>query len=362
MRRRSVLVWVGGAVVIAAVVAGCGRGGGTGSGASGASGAKRGGTVTLLTHDAFAASPEVLADFTARTGYTVRLLQPGDAGVVVNEAILRRDRPVADALYGIDDTELTRAFAARIFAPGTAPQPELVPGTPTDAERRVTAVDRGDVCVVYDRTWFGREGRPPAPRSFADLADPRYRGLTVVEDAAASSPGFAFLAATVAEYGADGWEGYWRSLRANDVRVVDGWTQAYLQDFTAGGGPGDRPIVVSYGSSPPADVVGASPPRTEPRVAVVEPTCFRQTEFAGVLAGAAHPEAGEALVDFLVSRRFQADLPLQMYVSPVVAGVPVPAVFARWAVVPAAPLTLPDAEIAAGRDAWIRRWTDIVVR
>ena len=360
MTRRSALVLLLAALAIATLAAGCGSG--AGSGASGASGAKRGGTVTLLTHDSFAASPEVLADFTARTGYTVRLLQPGDAGVVVNEAILRRDRPVADALYGIDNTELTRAFAARLFAPGTAPDPDLVPGTPTDPQRRVVAVDRGDVCVVYDRTWFGRDGRPPAPRSFADLADPRYRGLTVVEDAAASSPGFVFLAATVAEFGTDGWPGYWRDLRANDVRVVDGWTQAYLQDFTAGGGPGDRPIVISYGSSPPADVVGASSPRAEPRVAVIEPTCFRQTEFAGVLAGAARPDAGKALVDFLVSRRFQADLPLQMYVSPVVAGVPVPAVYARWAVVPADPLTLPDAEIAADRDAWIRRWTDIVVR
>jgi len=353
--RHRLLATAVAALVVAAAAVGCGDGG---RGPS----SRGGGTVTLLTHDSFAASKDVLADFTARTGYRVELLQPGDAGVVVNEAILRRGRPVADALYGVDNTFLTRALAADLFAAGTAPDPDLAPGTPTDPQRRVVAVDRGDVCVVYDRTWFGHDGRPPAPRSFADLADPRYRGLTVVEDAAASSPGFAFLLATIAEYGPDGWEDYWRSLRTNDVRVVEGWTQAYLQDFTAGGGPGDRPIVVSYGSSPPADVVGAVPPRSESRVGVVEPTCFRQHEFAGVLAGADDPEAARALVAFLVSRRFQEDLPLQMYVSPVVAGARVPPVFARWAVVPAEPLRLADAEIDAGRDEWIRRWTDLVVR
>ena len=361
MRRAMVRSVIGATIVLIATgLTACGSQSADG-GASGAGG-RRGGTVTLLTHDAFAASPEVLAEFTARTGTRIEILQPGDAGVVVNEAILRSGRPVADVLYGVDNTFLSRAFDADIFEPGTAPSARLVAGTPVDPERRVVPVDRGDVCVVYDRTWFGRDGRPPPPVSFDDLIDPRYRGLTVVEDAAASSPGFAFLLATIAARGEDGWQDYWRALRSNDVRVVAGWTEAYLQDFTAGGGPGDRPIVVSYGSSPPADVVGSSPPRSEPRVGVVDSTCFRQHEFAGVLRGTDRPEAARDLVAFLVSRRFQEDLPLQMYVSPVVAGAAVPPVFARWAVVPSDPLDLPDARIDAGRDEWIRRWTDLVLR
>ena len=61
--------------------------------------------------------------------------------------------------------------------------------------------------------------------------------------------------ATVASFGENGWHDYWSNLRKNDVRVVDGWEQAYETDFTAGGGSGDQPLVVSCATDPAADVV-----------------------------------------------------------------------------------------------------------
>ena len=145
------------------------------------------------------------------------------------------------------------------------------------------------------------------------------------------------------------------------MRVDDDWTQAYETDFTAGGGKGDRPIVVSYGSDPAADVVGSSPHRDTPRVAVVASTCFRQMEFAGVLHGAHNVAGAEALVDFMLSRRFQEDMPLQMYVNPIVSGATVPAVFGKLAVSPAHPLSMDPATISAKRNGWIKEWTDLVV-
>jgi thiamine transport system substrate-binding protein len=320
-------------------------------------------TVRLLTHTSFAVSKDVLAEFTARTGYTVKLVQPGDAGVVVNEAILRKDNPVADALFGVDNTFLTRALDAGIFDTHVAAGLDAVPAAlRVDAQHRVTPIDESNVCVVDDTSWFGHDGRPPAPASLDDLIDPRYKNLTVVENASTSSPGLAFLLATIAAKGESGWTAYWSAFRHNGVRVDDDWTQAYESDFTAGGASGDRPIVVSYGSDPAADVVGSSPHRDTPHVGVVASTCFRQTEFAGVLRGAHNAPGARALVDFMLSRRFQEDMPLEMYVNPVVKGAKLPAAFAKWSVDPPHPYSIDPATISAKRNAWIKEWTDVVVR
>ncbi len=270
--------------VLVALASACSSGGET---------TKKSGTVTLLTHDAFAASKDALKEFTKQTGYEIKLVQPGDAGVTVNQAILRKGNPLGDVLFGVDNTFLTRALDAKLFDPYAVQSVSFQRGIPVDPDHRVTPVDQGDVCVDYDASWFGRDGHPPKPTSLADLADPRYKSLTVVESAATSSPGLAFLLATISEYGEQGWQDYWRKLRANGVRVVNDWTEAYETDFTAGGGPGDRPIVVSYASSPPADVVYSEPHRGTPHVGVVESSCFRQYEFAGVLRGARNP-AGRA--------------------------------------------------------------------
>ncbi len=319
--------------------------------------------VKLLTHSSFAASKGVLADFTKQTGYKVRLVQPGDAGLMVNEAILRKGNPGADALFGVDNTFLTRALDAGIFDPYVARGLGTVPASfQVDPQHRVTPIDESDVCVDFDKSWFGHDGRPPAPASLDDLVDSRYKGLTVVENASTSSPGLAFLLATIAAKGENGWNGYWSALKRNGVRIVDDWTAAYETDFTAGGGSGDRPIVVSYGSDAAADVVGSSPHRDTPKVGVIASTCFRQMEFAGVLHGAHNVAGAQALVDFMLTREFQEDMPLQMYVNPVVAGAKLPPAFTTWLVDPPHPYSIDPATISAKRSAWIKEWTDLVIR
>jgi thiamine transport system substrate-binding protein len=362
---KRVLVAITAAVVVAAACSSNTRHGAPSSASSTTTSpvAPRIATVRLLAHSSFALSKPVLAEFTAQTGYKVKLVQPGDAGVMVNAAILRKNEPVADALFGVDNTFLTRALDAGIFDPYVAPGLDSVPpALQVDPQHRVTPVDESNVCVVDDTSWFGHDGRPPAPASLDDLIDPRYKNLTVVENASTSSPGLAFLLATIAAKGESGWNAYWRALRQNGVRVDDDWTQAYESDFTAGGASGDRPIVVSYGADPAADVVGSSPHRDTPHVGVVASTCFRQMEFAGVLHGAHNVPGAQALVAFMLTRRFQEDMPLQMYVNPIVAGAKLPAVFTKWAVDPPHPYSIDPATISAKRNDWIKEWTDLVVR
>jgi thiamine transport system substrate-binding protein len=319
-------------------------------------------TLTLVTHDSFALSDDTLPAFTDATGIEVEVVPAGDAGAALNQAILTKDDPLGDVFFGIDNTFLTRALDEDLFVPYASPALQHVPARyQLDDEHRVTPIDYGDVCVDDDRAYFA-SNELTRPSSLDDLADPAYRGLLVVEDPATSSPGLAFLLATIAEFGEDGWRDYWERLRANDVSVTAGWEQAYNGEFSAGAGDGDRPLVVSYASSPPAAVYFSDPRPAESPVGVLLDTCFRQIEFAGILEGTDHEEEAGQLVDFMLSRRYQEDLPLNQFVFPVVAGTQLPRVFTEFAEVADDPLTIPAAEIGANRDRWIDEWRDTVLR
>jgi thiamine transport system substrate-binding protein len=313
-------------------------------------------SITLVTHESFAVSPGVLEAFTERTGIEVSVLAAGDAGTVVSQSIISRDAPLGDVLFGVDNTLLCRALLADLFVPYEAAALAEVPDElELDPHHRVTPVDYGDVCV----NWWADDLEGEPPTSLEDLADPRFAGELVTPSPETSSPGLAFLLATVARFGEDGWEAYWEQLRANDVLVTTGWNDAYYGEFVAGGG--DRALVTSYATSPAAEVVFADPPVETPPTGVLTDGCFRQIEFAGVLAGTQHPGEAAALVEHLLSPEFQADIPLSMFVFPARADTELPEVFTRFAAVAEEPLELDPVTIEAGRDRWTERWTEIVL-
>ena len=345
---------------LALVAASCGDD--EGSGTEGTSGPDPV-TITLLTHDSFTVSDGVLEAFTDETGIEVELLQGGDAGTVVNQAILTKGAPQADVLFGIDSTFLSRALDEELFVAYEAEGSEEIPADLVlDPRHRVTSIDYGDVCLNYDKAYFEGAGLA-VPDSLEDLVDPAYADLLVVENAATSSPGLAFLFATVAEFGEDGWVDYWQGLVDNGVLVVDGWEEAYNSSFSGGGlSEGTRPLVVSYASSPPVEVVYADPPVTEPPTGVIEASCYRQIEGAGILTGTEHEDEAGQLIDFLLSTTFQDDVPLSMFVFPVHPDATLPEVFVDHAAQPAEVLELPADDVDAHREEWIDAWTDLVVR
>lgn len=321
-----------------------------------ASGSDR--TVTLVTHDAWALPKKLVHEFEQQSGYTLRVVRNGDAGTLTNKLVLTQDAPLGDVAYGVDNTFATRAVDAGVFADYTpAGQSAAVDRyrLSGDAADQLTPVDWGDVCVNVDDTWFRAHHLTP-PRTLADLTDQAYRDLLVTPGASTSSPGFAFLLATVAAYG-DGWQSYWRKLVDNGARVVDSWSDAYEVDFTAGGGGGDRPIVVSYNSSPPFTIPEGG---RRPSTSALLGTCFRQVEYAGVLRGASDVAGARALVDFMTGRDFQEALPDAMYVFPVDPGAALPPLWARWAPPAPHPFSIPPAEITRRRSEWIRQWSDLV--
>jgi thiamine transport system substrate-binding protein len=319
-------------------------------------------SLTLVTHDSFNISEEVIEAFEDDTGISVDLLAGGDAGTTVNQAILTAGDPQGDVLFGVDNTFLSRALDADVFVPYESPELEQVDeALVLDPEHRVTPIDYGDVCLNIDRAYFA-DADVDAPTSLEDLTEPAYEGLTVVENPATSSPGLAFLLATIERFGEDGYLDYWADLRANDVLVTDGWEDAYYGRFSGGSGEGDRPIVVSYASSPPAEVIFADPQPDEAPTAVVTDGCFRQIEFAGILAGTEHEEAARLLIDWMLSVEFQEDMPLQMFVFPVHQDADLPPAFVEHTTIPDDPISLDPQRIADNRDDWIEAWTRTVLR
>ena len=319
-------------------------------------------TIRLMTHDSFNLSENLLNEFQNKNNITVEIFSAGDGGEVLNKAILAKEAPLADVLYGVDNTFLSRALENDIFLPYESPELiNIADHLKLDASNRALPVDYGDVCLNYDKTWFGENALTP-PQSLEDLADPAYKGLTAVLNPATSTPGLAFLLTTISAYGEDGYLDYWSALVENDVLVSNGWSDAYYGQFTAAS-DGDRPIVVSYASSPPAEVFFADPPVDEAPTAAVtgDKTCFRQIEFVGVLKGTDEEAAGKKLVDFLLSQAVQEDLPLQMFVYPAHTQAQLPEVFQKYSIGPENPVDIPYEDIAAKRQTWIKAWTETVL-
>jgi thiamine transport system substrate-binding protein len=316
-------------------------------------------TLTIMTHDSFSASEEVIRAFEETNNVKISLLKSGDTGSALNKAILSKSAPLADLFYGVDNTFLSRALDADIFAPYNSPVLAKIPAEfQIDPQNRALPVDFGDVCINYDKAWFAEKGLT-VPQSLDDLVKPEYKDLLVVENPATSSPGLAFLLATIERYGEDGYLDYWRALRENGVTVVDGWETAYYTNFSASSGKGPQPMVVSYASSPAAEVIFAAEPLTDAPTASILEGCYRQIEFVGILKGTKNREMAEKFIDFMLSPDFQADMPLNMFVYPVNPAAQLPAEFVQYAQTALDPARL---DPAANREAWIQAWMDAVLR
>jgi len=262
----------------------------------------------------------------------------------------------------VDNTFLSRALEEGIFETYRSPILAVIPDEfELDPQHRALPVDYGDVCLNYDKAYFAQRNLPP-PQNLVDLLKPEYKSLLVVENPATSSPGLAFLLATIGQFGEDGYLDYWEGLVENDVKVVNDWEVAYRSEFSRWGGT--RPIVVSYGSSPPFDVIFSEEPIEEPLTTAIvsDGSCFRQIEFVGILKGTRNRALAEKWIDFMLSPQFQDDVPLQMFVLPVNPKAHLDETFEKYLAIPNNPAKVSPDQIAANREKWIQAWTEVVLR
>ncbi|MFW2381869.1 MAG: thiamine ABC transporter substrate-binding protein [Acidimicrobiales bacterium] len=311
-------------------------------------------TITLLTHESFVLSDGIFDTFTAETGITVEVVSSGDAGAVVAGAIATAGDPVGDVLFGVDNLLMQRALDADVFQAHVAEGLDSVPDRfKLDPDNRLTPIDTGYVCINY------RDDQLPdglAGLTLDDLRQPEVASTFITQNPESSTPGLAFLFATIATYGEDGWQDYWSDLRDNGVSITSGWSEAWAE-YVGGDPGGDKAIVNSYASSPVFEgLFGGEDPTIS---SIVADSCFAQIEFAGVLAGTKSPDNAGKLVDYLLSPEVQADIPLNMFVEPVNSEAEVPDEFARWAVPVDAPLSLPPDQIAANQARWTQEWLEL---
>lgn len=321
-------------------------------------------TLTVMTHDSFAVTDTVVKAFDQANNAKVTFIKSGDAGAMLNKAILSKDSPLADVLYGVDNTFLSRALAAGIYESYDPPSLKLIPAEfQLDATHQALPVDYSDVCIIYDKTYFTQH-HLPVPQRLEDLSNSQYKGLLVTEDPATSSPGLAFLLATVKHFGENDYIGFWKDLRQNGLVVVDGWETAYYTNFSGSSGKGSQPMVVSYGTDPAAEVMFATTPLSDSPVASMlgPDTCFREIEFVGILKGTSHRALAEKFIDFMLGKKFQADMPGQMFVYPVLPNVTLPQAFVKYAQTAPSPAVLAPDIIAVNRDAWIQAWSAAVLK
>lgn len=304
--------------------------------------------VVLLSHDSFDFPKELLEQFEKESGYHVTINAVGDGGTLANQLVLTKEAPIGDAVYGLDNTVSGRLNGQKIIADAglkaldakdvMASEPGLVP------------IDRGDVCVNFDKTWFADKGLTP-PTSFDDLIKPEYKDMLVAMNPASSTPGMAFMLATIAKYGEDGYVNYWKALKANGLKVTDGWSSAFNVDYSAGEGKGSYPMMVSYGSSPAYSV---NETLTETTTGSIASTCYRQVEYAGVLTGAKNPEGAKKFVEFMMTPTVQEAISSVTYMHPYAGQAPEALV--KFGALSDQSARLEPATIAQKSANWLREW------
>ena len=322
-------------------------------------------TITVLTHDSFVISEEVIESFSQESGIRLEFISGGDAGETLNRAILTKDNPVADLLYGVDNSLLARAKAAELFVPYESPALQNINSRYLfDESFSVTPINLGYVNFNLDKAYFAENGLA-LPSDILDLREDTYRGLSVVENPATSSPGLAFMLATIDRFGLSGdysWLDYWADLRDNDLMVVSGWNDAYYSAFSLYGG--NRPIVLSYASSPAAEVIFAETTLDEAPTANLfcQKCVFEQIEAVGILKNSKNQEAAQRFIDFMLSERFQADIAPNMFVYPVLEGIRLPEAFENFSQIPedAEKARLEPSIIEENLKSWLLDWTRVV--
>jgi len=322
-------------------------------------------TLTIMSHDSFSLSPEVVAEFEQANNVKLRFLKAGDAGAALNRALLTRGNPLADVFFGVDNTFLSRALTADAFEPYMPQGLDQIPAElKLDPEHRLIPIDYGFVTLNYDKQDPLFTNIDPQTLRLEDLTKPEFRGKVVVQNPATSSSGLAFMLATIDYFGQDLWLDWWRQMRDNDVVVVEGWDTAYFANFSGSTGEGAQPIVVSYATSPAYEVVASEGRYTEPPTGNLLPpkSAFRQIEFAGILKGTKNLTLAQKWMDYMLSRRVQDDIMPQMVVYPALPSAEIPAVYQQFAPVPDQPATLDPETIAQNRDTWIRDWTQTVLQ
>lgn len=314
--------------------------------------------LRVLAHNSFSLPKPLLAQFEAQAGVKLSVIKAGDSGELLNKLILTRAQPIADVVFGIDNAQVAKAQAANVIEAYVS-APPVRAGVPA-VGNGVVAVDYSFVALNYDKAAFAKTGLA-LPKTLEELTQPQFRDLLVVQNPATSSPGHAFMLATIAGLGEAAAFDWWARMRANGVKVAKGWSEAYYTEFSKNGGT--RSLVVSYATSPAAEVFYSKEKITEPPTGVLflKGGVFRQVEGVALIKGSGQREAAVRFIEFMRSPAVQEALQTSMWMFPAEPGVARVEVM-RHAVEPALFDSLSSETIAEKDVDWVSRWTKVVLK
>ena len=314
--------------------------------------------LRVLVHSSYSLPKPLVAQFEKDHAISLRIIKGGDAGEMLNKLILTRANPIADVVFGIDNALAPKALAANVLEAYSGAATQRPSAGPLPAP--LVPVDYGYVTLNYDRAWFAKNGRD-LPRSLEELTQPAFAGLLVVQNPAISSTGNAFLLATIGAMGEEKAFDWWARMRSNGLKVAKGWSEAYYTEFSRNGGK--HPLVVSYVTSPAAELFYAKDKPSEPPTASLPLSggVFRQVEGAALVRGGAAPQAAAKFIEFLRSDAVQTQLQTTMWMFPVEKSVPRAEVM-KFAPEPPAFTSPSDREIAEKGGDWVSRWTRVVLK
>jgi thiamine transport system substrate-binding protein len=320
--------------------------------------AAQAGELRVLAHSSFTVPKPLLTQFEKETGIKLRITKAGDAGEMLNKLILTRAKPIADVVFGIDNALASKALATEVLDAYSGPAATRATAAPLPAS--LVPVDYGYVTVNFDKAWFAKRGLA-LPKTLEDLAQPAYAKLLAVQNPATSSPGYAFLLATIGAMGEEKSFDWWARMRTNGVKVSKGWTEAYYTEFSRNGGK--HPLVISYATSPAAELFYSKEKLTEPPTGSLSLPggVFRQVEGVALVKGGREREAAGKFIEFLRTAPVQQALQTEMWMFPVESGVARADVM-KFAPEPTAFDSPSDKDIAAHGAAWVARWTKVVLK
>ena len=314
--------------------------------------------LRVLTHSSFAVPKPLLAQFEKDAGVKLSIAKAGDAGEMLNKLILTRANPIADVVFGIDNALAPKAVAANVLDAYTGPAAKAAANAPLAAP--LVPVDYGYVTVNYDKAWFAKSGMA-LPKTLEELAQPAYAKLLVVQNPATSSPGNAFLLATIGALGEEKAFDWWARMRSGGMKGAKCWTEAYYTDFSRNGGK--YPLVISYATSPAAELFYAKDKPSEPPTASLSLPggVFRQVEGVALVKGGTQRVAAEKFIEFLRSPAVQQQMQTEMWMYPAASGTARAEVM-KFAPEPTAFDTPGEQDIAAKDGQWVARWTKVVLK
>jgi iron(III) transport system substrate-binding protein len=217
---------------------------------------------------------------------------------LANRLLAERERPQADVFWSNEPVRTLVLKSRGVLAPYRSPSASGIPDALIDLEGFWTGFSARIRVIAYNTKAVTAAD---APKSVFDLADPKWKGQVAIADPRFGSTSF-HVAALYAAAGDARMDDFFRRLKANGVRVVDG--NSVVRDLVARGevkvGLTDTDDVnVAIENGQPVAMI--LPDREGLGVPVMP-------NMVSLIAKGPHTQEGQRLIDYLLSADVERQL------------------------------------------------------